>query len=81
MTETKAGWKEAVGLAGSVYEPLLFLFILILALFSVYRVTDRSLYFNECFLGCFLFVVFFFNLKLFGLLCGTCKNNISISKP
>lgn len=51
MPETKAGWKEAVGLAGSVYKPLLFLFILILALFSVYRVTDCSLYFNECFLG------------------------------
>lgn len=83
MTETKAGWKEAVGLAGSLYKPLLF--ILILALFSVYRVTDCSLYFNECFLG-FVFVcefvwVFFFNLKLFGLLCGTSKINISISKP
>lgn len=51
MPETKAGWKEAVGLVGSVYKPLLFLFILILALFSVYRVTDCSLYFNECFLG------------------------------
>lgn len=84
MTETKAGWMEAVGLAGSVYKPLLFLFILILALFSVYRVTDCSLYFNECFLG-FVFVCgffkFFFNLKLFDLLCGNCKTNISISKP
>jgi len=82
MTESQAGQKEAVGLARSVYKPLLFVFIFILALFSDYRVTDCSLYFHEYFSGLvFVCGLLFFSVKLFGLLCGTCKINISISKP